>query len=60
MIHFTQNGHINTTQKREAKSKKDVHWRREKLLGEEIKNITGCEVLIDIIPLWENGEAIKL
>ena len=54
MIHFTDEGRMDTDNKRQFKSKRDAYRVRGKSL--EIQNITDCEVFIDMVPTWKNGK----
>ena len=57
MIHFTDEGWIDTDNKRQGKSKRDAYRVKGKSLvskGKEIQNITDCEVFIDVVPTWKN------
>ena len=57
--HINENGSINTEDKRTGKPKRDAYRIRSAKLvqkGKEIRNITGCEVFVDIVPTWENGK----
>ena len=59
MTHFTADGHIDTTNERKGRAKRDTYRSRGKSLvnkGQEIENLTKCEVNVDVIPTWENGK----
>ena len=59
MIHFTDEGRMDTDNKRQFKSKRDAYRVRGKSLvskGKEIQNITDCEVFTDVAPTWKNGK----
>ena len=59
MTHFTDKGQFDTNNKRQGKSKRDAYRVRGKLLvskGKKIKNITDCEVSINVVPTWKNGQ----
>ena len=59
MTHFTVDGHIDTTNERKGRAKRDTYRSRGKSLvnkGKEIEKLTKCEVSVDVIPSWENGK----
>ena len=59
MTHFTDEGQFDTSNKRQGKSKRDAYRVRGKLLvlkGKKIKNITYCEVFMNVVPTWKNGK----
>ena len=59
MTHFADEGQIDTDNKRQWKLKRDAYILRDKSLvskGKEIKNITYCEVFIDVVSTWKNGK----
>ena len=59
MTHFTDEGQFDTSNKRQGKSKRDAYRVRGKLLvlkGKKIKNITDCEVFMNVVPTWKNGK----
>ena len=62
MMHFTADRHIDTTNKRKGRAKRDIYRSRDKSLvkkEQEIENLTKCEVNVEIIPTWENGKRWK-
>ena len=59
MTHFADEGQIDTDNKRQWKLKRDAYRLRDKSLvskGKEIKNITYCEVFIDVVSTWKMGK----
>ena len=59
MVHFTADGHIDTTNEGKGRAKRDTYRSRGKSLvnkGQKIENLKKCEVNVDIIPTWENAK----
>ena len=62
MTHFNADGHIETTNERKGRAKRDTYRSRGKSLvkkEQEIENLTKCEVNVDTIPTGENGKRWK-
>ena len=54
-----KNGKIDTETRRSGRSKRDTYRTRTMYLvqkGKEINNITGCNVLVDVVPDWPRGK----
>ena len=54
-----KNGKIDTETRRSGQSKRDTYKTRAMYLvqkGKEINNITGCNVLVDVVPDWPRGK----